>query len=86
MTNNDRPTIEDRWQNLIKSVFKGQRVSDIQYQEMRRSFYCGFAAGLNLLSDIAADADITEEESIDYVAGLRTQIRDFLMQILEGGA
>jgi hypothetical protein len=68
-------TIEEVFQEYLRTAFGGRPVPEWQREELRKSFYAGAFAILR--PAINRLDDIPEEEGIAFLEGLQDEIQDF---------
>lgn len=47
-------TIQLLWRIVSGQIFKGKEISQVQHDEMRRTFYIGFTECFKIMTDLAA--------------------------------
>lgn len=74
-------TISEQWQSFSSVLPAG--AGKIQRQEVRRAFYAGAKAVLNLSAVIA---DQSEDAGVQMLEGLHEECRRFFQHVQEGKA
>jgi len=77
-------TIAQQWA-LFERLVMPPGAGQMQRQEMRRAFYSGFQASLNVGVEIAA-ADMSDEAGAAVLQGLHEECRLFCAEIQAGRA
>ena len=77
-------TIKEQWDSFEKEVVPAG-ASEIQVQEMRRSFYGGVMA-MSLIQDVIGQEAMSEDAAMGILQGVEQELRDFLNSITKGEA
>lgn len=67
-------TIEEQWAILANKIFRVPP-STVQYEEMRKAFFCGYASGFQVISHVSSDR--SEDEAVLYLDKLQKEIDEF---------
>jgi hypothetical protein len=71
-------TIEEVFQDYLKTAFRKRPVPEWQREELRKSFYAGAFAILG--PAINRLDDIPEEDGIAFLEGLQDELQDFFQE------
>lgn len=64
-------SINDEYEIFIEHLYKGEKVGETQYEEMRKAFYCGSCFILNLICGYFQKLD---QDSVQRI--IREQIKE----------
>lgn len=81
-------SVYELWDSIIKAVapeHDPRRFHPTQLQEMRRMFYSGFAACLDIALMIG-DTAVTEDQGVAYLQSLHDECHEFMQQMIAGEA
>ncbi len=67
-------SIEQEWQDFAAKVIPTIAPEAIQYREMRNAFFAGAFVVSVALEQIGADPNITEEQGVNYLEGIREEV------------
>jgi hypothetical protein len=56
--------LEDSWRGFAKHVIKDKKPGDVQYDEMRKAYYCGFYAAFSLMMEVSSEVSEEQAEKI----------------------
>lgn len=76
----EKISIEFLWKVYSGEIFRGREVSKLQYDEMRKSFYCGFTECFKLMSDFASN--LPEDQACDLFSALAKEGGDFVDKLM----
>lgn len=77
-------TIQEQWEQFSALVLPPD-LSAIQAQEMRRAFYAGVQAMINIQWEIG-DESISEAAGVQMLEGIHDECRRFALEIANGKA
>jgi hypothetical protein len=60
--------LEDSWKGFIKLVLPDAKPGDIQYEEMRKAYYCGFYASFSLVTEISSE--VPEDQAMHILSNI----------------
>ncbi len=67
-------SIEQEWQDFAAKVIPTVATDAIQYREMRNAFFAGSFVVSIALEQIGASPNITEEQGVNYLEGIREEV------------
>lgn len=67
-------SIEQEWQDLSAKVIPTVAPESVQYREMRNAFFAGAFVVSMALELIGANPNITEEQGVNYLEGIREEV------------
>jgi hypothetical protein len=79
MPKTDRKRIASEWNSFEKAVMP-QNASAIQRKEMRRAFYAGGWAMLQIAKELG-DENISEEQGVVVLESIEAEYQDFMKRV-----
>lgn len=79
-------SIEQEWQDFAAKVIPTIAPEAIQYREMRTAFFAGAFVVSVALEQIGADPNITEEQGVNYLEGIREEVMTHFKTIAQRSA
>lgn len=77
-----KQTVDEQWQDFLEVVIPND-APPIQRQEMKRAFYAGATAMLDLVCVVSEDE---EEIAHQKMSGLAAELGEFAQQVADGKA
>ncbi len=77
-------TVQEKWDSFSLLVVP-KDASPVQRQEMRRAFYAGAEAMMQIQWAVGAE-DISEDAGIHILEGCRSELQGFVEQVVAGEA
>lgn len=68
-------SIEKQWEIFAKLIFSDFNPSSVQYHETRKAFFCGYAAGFQVITHVSGQ--YPEDQAMAYLDSLLNEVTAF---------